>query len=280
MEEKINLEDVDVEEKDYKNEHDKSLIDIKKDIGYPPVAISIGSVQYAQNVYPIPFGTLGNFSSLVGASKTKKTFFKALLTASYIGGSANNYAEDIKSHRDGEKYVLDFDTEQGDWHVQKSARRVIDIVGNDYRHYKPFMLREKTPKERVEFIEWCLFESHYKNKIGLVLIDGIADLVSNVNDLDQCNEVVQKLMTWSTLTNAHIIVVIHSNFDTKKATGHLGSSIMKKAETVCILELDKMDRKTTNVEFTYTRGYPIDPFAFSLDENSLPVTKRIESLDY
>ena len=277
MEDKIDEENT---VQDFVSDFKNCLINTNEDIIYPLIALSIGSVQYGQTIYDVPFGTLGNFSCLVGAPKTKKTFFKALLTASYIGGQANNFADNIKSHRDTDKYILDFDTEQGKWHVQKSAKRVIEMVGNSYHNYKPFMLREKTPKERIEFIEKCLFETKYKDKIGLVLIDGIADLVTNVNDLDQCNEITQKLMSWSTQTNAHIIAVIHSNFDSKKATGHLGSSVMKKAETCCILQLDKMNRKTTIVTFDYTRGFPIDPFSFKLNENSLPETSPVIEEDY
>jgi hypothetical protein len=84
---------------------------------------------------------------------------------------------------------------------------------------------------------------------------------------------VQKLMSWSTLSKAHIIVVIHTNFGTNKATGHLGSAIEKKAETVCQLERED---DATKVSFPFCRGFKIDEFSFKLDENGLPYTTTLE----
>jgi len=56
-----------------------------------------------------------------------------------------------------------------------------------------------------------------------VIIDGIADLVSDVNNLEESNLVVQKIMKWSAELDCHIVTVIHSNFGSDKPTGHLGS---------------------------------------------------------
>jgi len=41
-----------------------------------------------------------------------------------------------------------------------------------------------------------------------------------------------------------------------------------------------MNRKTTIVTFDYTRGFPIDPFSFKLNENSLPETSPVIEEDY
>ena len=253
--------------------HANLKIDRSKSIKYPPVAISIGQTSIGQQIYPIPFGTYGNFSSLVGGSKAGKSYFKSLVISSYIGGYSNNYAPDFKSHREGDKVILDFDTEQGEWHSQMGAKRVDTLVGNSYENYIPFMLRELDYNERVDFIEYCLF-TKYKDNVGLVLIDGIADLIADVNSLSESNEIIQKLMSWSSESKAHIITVIHSNYGSAKATGHLGSAIMKKAETVA--ELQRED-DLTKVSFPYCRGFKIDDFAFKLDDNGLPY---ICNLDY
>ena len=62
-------------------------------------------------------------------------------------------------------------------------------------------------KNRVEFIEYYLKEKIEKGKVGLVVIDGIADLCSDVNSMEQSNFVAQKLMEWSQKFNCHIITV-------------------------------------------------------------------------
>lgn len=94
------------------------FVDVRKKIEYPPVAISMGKHSLGTREFPIPFGTYGNFSCIVGASKSKKTFLKSMIMASYIGGKANQYANSIKSHRDRDCFVIDIDTEQSAFHAQ------------------------------------------------------------------------------------------------------------------------------------------------------------------
>ena len=66
--------------------------------------------------------------------------------------------------------------------------------------------------------------------IGLVVIDGMADLVSDVNNIEESNKATQKIMEWSARLNCHIVTVIHSNFGSDKPTGHLGSSFLKRKQ--------------------------------------------------
>ena len=150
------------------------------------------------------------------------------------------------------------------------TNKVVDSKANldDQDEYSCFVAMVETLNNR-------LIDNKFDvSDIGLVIIDGIADLVADVNSLPESNEIIQKLMSWSTQSKAHIIVVIHSNYGSNKATGHLGSAIMKKAETVCQLERED---DFTKVTFPFCRGFKIDEFCFRLDENGLPYTT---SLDY
>ena len=252
--------------------HSESFVDVTEEIPKPPIALSIGEVEYGQTRYDCAFGTYGNFSCITGASKAKKTFIKSLLIASFIGGKSNYYADNIKSHRNKDSYILDFDTEQSKWHSQKVFKRVGSITGANYELYKPFYLRRLDYKERLEFIEWCILESEYRDNIGFVNIDGFADLVKDVNDLVTCNELVAKLMKWTDISQCHLTGILHKNYGSDKPTGHLGSAILKKSETVCMLDTDEADKNITNVSFPYTRGFPIEEFTFSINEFGLPVT--------
>jgi len=75
-----------------------SYIDPAEEIKNQPVAISIGSSMYKDISYPIPFGSYGDFSCIVGASKSRKTFFKSMIEAGYIGGQSNLLNPSIKGH--------------------------------------------------------------------------------------------------------------------------------------------------------------------------------------
>jgi hypothetical protein len=255
------------------------FINIEEELEHPPIALSIGTHKYKGGTYPTQFGSYGDFSCIVGASKSKKTFLKSLLIASYIGGNAYRYAPNIKGHDNKDKLVLEFDTEQSKYHCQKVFRRVAEIVGKNPDCYKPFSLRQLSVKERLQFIEYIFMESEYRNDIGLASIDGVADLVTHVNDEEQSYAVAQKLLEWSSKTNSHIITVLHRNFASNKPTGHLGSAVLKKAETVVFI--DKDDDLVQAVP-EYTRNIAFDDFKYGVDQDWLPfvVTDEINIKDY
>jgi len=54
----------------------------------------------------------------------------------------------------------------------------------------------------------------------------------------------------------------------KIESGHLGSAILKKAETVAFVEKDD---EVIRVTPEYTRNYPFQEFAFNLNEQYLPM---------
>jgi hypothetical protein len=252
----------------FQNIYDSSFVDVRKKIEYPPVAISIGEHSLGTRVFPIPFGTYGNFSCIVGASKSKKTFLKSMIMASYIGGKTNQYADSIKSHRDRDCFVIDIDTEQSAFHAQNVFKRVLRMTGDtECEFYKPFALRPYEPKQRLEFIEWLIYESDMKDNIGLVGIDGLADLVDDFNDLKESQSAIQKIMKWTDDKQFHLTTILHSNYGSAKAVGHIGSSVLKKAETVC--SVVNNDTHIT-AHFTHTRGFPIADFDYSVNDDGLP----------
>lgn len=263
--ERLKIEDFIQTEAEFNGEefHNKLFINPYEKIEHPPIAISSG---YFNNFH-IPIVTYGNFACIVGASKSMKSFFKSALLACYIGGKSQSRFPEIQGHNTEGKYIIDLDTEQSDFHVSKMANRVLDMVGNKVDNYKMFALRSINPKERVQFLDWLFQESEYKNKIGLCSIDGVADLIDNVNDLDRSNEITQKLMTLSQENNTAILTVLHRNFESDKPTGHLGSAILKKAESVIFVD---KDNDIVSVKPRYTRNLPFTGFSFTLDDNHLP----------
>ena len=103
-------------------------------------------------------------------------------------------------------------------------------------NYHTYALRELDSKTRMTYIEKTLERVSEKFKIGLVCIDGIADLMHDTNSLTETNEVMTRIMQWTTIYKLHLMTVVHLNFgDNPKPTGHIGSAITKKAETVAIL---------------------------------------------
>ena len=250
---------------------DDCYVNTKENIEYPPVALSYGEkllkTKTGDSLLPIPLGTYGNLSCVSAPPKTKKTFFISLLASVYLS-DRNIYGGDIKGHR-GNGNLVHFDTEQGLWHCQKVFKRVYDMdskINPDIYH--TFGLRAIGYKTRLEFIEYYL--STKINTPSLVIIDGIADLVGDVNSLEESNAVVQKLMEWSANYNCHIINVIHQNYGSAKMTGHLGSFLEKKCETHIELEANTVNKEWVTVKCKRSRGYAFETFSFQVNELGLP----------
>jgi hypothetical protein len=252
---------------DFDKMYERCFVDVSLELPPPPIALSLGTYTYKNELHYIPFGTYGNFSCLVGASKSMKTFLKSALLAGYIGGQSTNYFPDLKGHSNKDKLILDVDTEQSLWHTQRVARRVCEMVGANYELYKPYSTREYTAKEKLQFIEYLVMDK-YKNQVGLVAIDGAADVLDTVNDEMTSKKLVEDMMRWTSISNCHLSTVLHRNHGSDKPTGHLGSAIMKKAETVAFVT---RDNDLTKVTPDYCRNYPFNEFYFELDKNHLPI---------
>jgi len=214
------------------------------------------------------FGTRGNFSCIVGPKKSRKTYLTSLIEAICLNenlsnGTFKSFIEDTT--------ILHFDLEQSKYHVQKNSKRIYTL--NDktepMRNYRVFSLRENSIKERIGVIEKAL--SLIPN-ISLVVIDGIADLVTSVNDEEQCSEIIQKLMSWSSMNKIHILTVIHDTKSNRDPKGHLGSLITQKAETVLSVINDKKNN-ITSVSPYCSRNLDIPKFNFSVNNMDCPFLK-------
>lgn len=98
-------------------------LDLDKPLKPQPVALSIGEHSFKGNLYPSTFGSYGDYSCIVGESKARKSFIKSALMAGYVGGQSTNYFDDIRGHDIQDKYILDIDTEQSEYHSQRVFRR-------------------------------------------------------------------------------------------------------------------------------------------------------------
>jgi len=252
---------------DFSKIFQESFIDPSEELKQQPIAISIRDSIYKGQSYPIPFGSYGDFSCIVGASKSRKTFFKSMIEAGYIGGQANTLNPSIKGHKTEGKFVISIDTEQSKFHTQRVQRRVLEMVGAGYDFYKTFSLRQYNPQERFQFIDWIINESEYKNQIGLMSIDGFVDLVTDFNSLEQSTNLTDKLLQWTAQGGMHITGILHKNFGTSKPVGHVGSSVLKKAETVVFVE---KDNDLTIAKCEYSRNLAFDDIIFRINEDWLP----------
>ena len=244
---------------------EKSIIDTKKVIEKPPIIFQIAEASGTTSILKRVF-TLGNFSAIIGKAKSKKTFFLSLVSATLI---KNTYYQGkfLGKLSEDKRQIVYFDTEQGYYDGWITANRIEKMSG-DADHFGYFSLREYTPIERCEIIEYAFTKL---SNIGYAVIDGIADLATAINDEIEATRVTSLLLKWTKLYNCHISIVIHQNKGDNFATGHLGSSIMKKAEAVISVTKDSSDYNISNVECDFMRGASdFEPFKFRITDDGLP----------
>ena len=145
-------------------------------VEYPLPAISFGTKAFETKdgliEYPIPVGTYGNFSFVQAPPKSKKTFFISLLSAVYLNDEINGISGDLKGNRQG-KHLIHFDTEQGNFHASLVFKRPMEMSGNKIENYHTYALRQLSAKDRIDFIEYCLYDKLEGKDVGVVIIDEI-----------------------------------------------------------------------------------------------------------
>jgi hypothetical protein len=261
---------------------EECVIDINKKIEHPPVAISFKTKEVSTKdglkSFPNAIGTYGNFSFIQAPPKSMKTFFVSLLGSAFCNPKGK-FTRGMDSFRD-KKHFVHFDTEQGEWHAQRVFKRIQWMnKGLSLDFYHTFALRKISYRSRIDFIEYYLECMREEGKeIGLVVIDGVADLVSDANNLEESSAIVQKIMAWTTIYNCHIVTVIHSNNGSDKPTGHLGSFLEKKAETQIQLSRDENKLGAITVSCKRSRNTPFEQFDFKLDEEGLPKVINTDDL--
>lgn len=208
--------------------------------------------------------TLGNFSLIIGKAKSRKTFFVTSCIAAFL--STNPTLGSLYGVRNENKTrAILFDTEQGRHHLQQTVNRIVRQRDNkDLDQIEVFGLRKYNALERLNMIEAKLYASP---NLGLVVIDGVRDLVTSINNEEQASKITTRLLKWTEELGIHMIVVLHQNKYNDKARGHLGAELVNKAETTLSLTLDK---DISVVQAEYCRSIEPNPLAFKINENGLP----------
>ena len=167
-----------------------------------------------------------------------------------------------------QKIILWIDTEQGKPECIKTIRFISKLVnGDELKHPGNFhfiSLRQFNYKQRIELTEYAI---NSIENLSFVVIDGIRDFVSSINDEREATFIADKLLKWTQQKNIHILTILHQNKGDANARGHLGTELMNKAETVAKLTRDEANgTRLTIVEPEFTRHKDFEPFAYSIDD--------------
>lgn len=214
--------------------------------------------------------TLGNFSASTGKAKSKKTFnVSAIVAASLAGKQVLNYRAHLP---EGKRKILYVDTEQSRFHCHNVLERILRLAGlpttTDSENLDFICLREYSPAIRIGVIDYALRQ---RKGYGLVIIDGIRDLMLDINSTGESVEVINKMMEWSSKYDLHIHCVLHLNKGDNNVRGHIGTEMSNKAETVLVISKNNDCPNVSEVHALHIREKEFKPFAFTVNEGGLPV---------
>ena len=215
--------------------------------------------------------TLGNFSASTGKAKSRKTFnVSAIVAAALRNKTVLSYRARLPEEK---RRILYIDTEQSGYHCQRVLKRILALAGchdnKDHPNLIYLGMRNAAPKERLQLVEHAI--TKYSVHLGMVVIDGVRDLMLDINDPSESVTVVNALMRWSATYNIHIHVVLHLNKNDDHVRGHIGTELNNKAESVLVVKKSNSDQGISEVAPLYLRDKDFKPFAFKVDDDALPV---------
>jgi len=198
----------------------------------------------------VDVATAGNHSLIIGKKKTRKSLFVVWFVSNFLG--------DLGAE------VAIFDTEQSKRHVYATRKKLHELTG---KFIPVFYLRGRSPRDRKEIISNVV--AYWPSKLKLIVIDGIRDLMTNINDAEQATD----LTTWIeqlTLTyGLHVVNVLHLNKSDNNARGHIGTELLNKAEVTIEIEKDAASGVSI-VKCESARDRPFESFAFTHGAADLP----------
>ena len=254
--------------KDIKSLWHSSRLLITDKFEYPPVVIRID-----ESVV----GTLGNFSATVGKAKSRKTFsVTAMTAAALVCRLMLNYNAAMP---DDKRKIIYFDTEQSPFHCKKVLQRILKLAGLPLDRQPENLifshLREiANPAVRCEIIRKAIYGI---DGVGLVIIDGIRDLMLDINNATQASTLIGDLMQWTSEREIHIQTVLHLNKGDDNSRGHIGTELNNKAETVLQITKDPTDEDRSIISASFIRSKPFEKFAFRISDE--PDNINIPKLD-
>jgi hypothetical protein len=214
----------------------------------------------SQGEEEIPIGSRENIITITGKSKSRKTIAaSAIATAMFRSGET---FLNFRSTLPEEMPILHIDTEQGYKHYFHSVERM--LAGHDApSRFTSLHTRDADIPMRLQLIEY-LCESL---KPGVIIIDGLTDLVYDINDQAEATRIGEVFLKLSSKYKLLVIGVIHTTKTTGFMTGAIGTIFEKKSETVIKVELDEKDKMVSHITCQFSRNKPFDNFSIRADDN-------------
>jgi hypothetical protein len=187
--------------------------------------------------------TEGNLTTISGASKSGKSAFTSILLAGAI--STDGLIDGLEFvnvlpnvHK---KAVIHIDTEQAKHKHQNNLLSVLKRANmeDDCDYLLSYNIRQLEIAQYTEITtQICERALRKCGGIHLMVIDGIADFIKDVNDAEQSTAIVKYFEELAIKYQTPIIVIVHTNPGSDKERGHLGSQCQRKCESLLMVKTE------------------------------------------
>lgn len=245
------------------------------DINTPPKNIRY-KFSKKQGDKKIGIAAKGEMVVFYGAPKARKsTLLLAAIASAYTDDPDASLDFHLKLSQS--EQILWFDTEMPDSYFYRRMAMLTKMCGfsngENIPNFFSTYLKGMSYDEKLETIDYFITKYSKEGKVGVIVIDQIADLVPEINDRDAAREVIRYFEKWTILTNAMLFLAIHVTRGTKLMTGVLGSEVSKKMDSGIFME-KVYPSKNTRVEHLLSRGADMDDFEFNNNEFGYPILER------
>jgi len=207
--------------------------------------------------------TYGSLMILTGKPKARKTTFLHAFIGSAI--TYENIWSITTSLKPEKNLVILLDTEQSMYDLHQSLSRLENTINkklSSLSNFKAYSARSLNVDQIVSLITTIC---ELNTNIGLICIDGLLDLVYDINDVREAKAAIHFLKTLSDTYKIGIVGILHQNKGTNFSLGHLGSFASRHAQSE--LSIEKNDTGTSTLSSTYLRSADdIKPIEIGYDE--------------
>lgn len=192
--------------------------------------------------------TEGNFITISGLPKSRKTTFQQFFIASAILSKPLHTISATIGKKD--KIVL-IDTEQGIYDFSKQNKYLKKLIKSPSlpASFSAYLFREYDPDVILNSI-YLIAE---KEQPKIIFIDNLTELAINPNDIAEAKKIIQFLKMITAKFNVGIVCLLHLSKSNNFTLGNLGSYADRAAQSVLKVTLDR-ETDTSTLEALMLRS--------------------------
>lgn len=215
-------------------------------------------------------GTEGNFITISGLPKSRKTTFAFIAAAAAL---LNQSIFDIEVNLQPNENLLLIDTEQSIFDFSRQIKTLKRLIEAEKLpdNFSAYLFRKYEPKQILDSLYFLMQEKRPK----VVILDNLTELVINPNDVVESKTIIQFLKRITAEFNCVVICLLHLGKSSLNTLGNLGSYADRGAQSTLKVVKDS-NTQISYLEANYLRsdGH-FEPIGIYYDE----ITHRYERAD-